>query len=47
MPIWEYVKAEPHTIDQDSPTHGLIAFANMDLAGASDQRNSIREADRA
>ena len=27
--------------------HGRIAFANTDLAGASDHRNSIREADRA
>jgi len=28
-------------------SHGRIAFANTDLAGASDHRNSIREADRA
>jgi spermidine dehydrogenase len=28
-------------------THGRIAFANTDLAGAMDHRNSIREADRA
>jgi len=27
--------------------HGRIAFANTDLAGAMDHRNSIREADRA
>ena len=27
--------------------HGRIAFANTDLAGAADHRNSIREADRA
>ncbi len=30
-----------------SHPHGRIAFANTDLAGASDHRNSIREADRA
>ena len=30
-----------------SQQHGRIAFANTDLAGASDHRNSIREADRA
>ena len=30
-----------------SRPHGRIAFANTDLAGASDHRNSIREADRA
>jgi len=29
------------------PPHEQIAFANTDLAGASDHRNSIREADRA
>lgn len=28
-------------------SHGRIAFANTDLAGAADHRNSIREADRA
>lgn len=28
-------------------SHGRIAFANTDLAGAMDHRNSIREADRA
>jgi hypothetical protein len=28
-------------------SQGRIAFANTDLAGASDHRNSIREADRA
>jgi spermidine dehydrogenase len=27
--------------------HGRIAFANTDLAGAMDHRNSIREAERA
>jgi spermidine dehydrogenase len=27
--------------------HGRIAFANTDLAGASDHSSSIREADRA
>jgi spermidine dehydrogenase len=27
--------------------HGRIAFANTDLDGAMDHRNSIREADRA
>ena len=31
---------------RDRP-HGRIAFANTDLAGAMDHRNSIREADRA
>jgi len=31
---------------RDAP-HGRIAFANTDLAGAMDHRNSIREADRA
>ena len=30
-----------------SSAHGRIAFANTDLAGAMDHRNSIREADRA
>jgi spermidine dehydrogenase len=30
-----------------SRLHGRIAFANTDLAGAMDHRNSIREADRA
>jgi len=33
--LWRHIRA------------GRIAFANMDLAGASDHRNSIREADRA
>jgi hypothetical protein len=28
-------------------SHGRIAFANADFAGASDHCNSIREADRA
>jgi spermidine dehydrogenase len=36
----------PRDILRDRP-HGRIAFANTDLAGASDHRNSIREADRA
>jgi spermidine dehydrogenase len=30
-----------------SRPHGRIAFANTDLAGAMDHRNSIREAERA
>ncbi|PYP38616.1 MAG: FAD-dependent oxidoreductase [Gemmatimonadetes bacterium] len=36
----------PRDILRNRP-HGRIAFANTDLAGASDHRNSIREADRA
>ncbi len=36
----------PRDILRSRP-HGRIAFANTDLAGASDHRNSIREADRA
>jgi spermidine dehydrogenase len=36
----------PRDILRNSP-HGRIAFANTDLAGAMDHRNSIREADRA
>jgi spermidine dehydrogenase len=36
----------PRDILRDRP-HGRIAFANTDLAGAADHRNSIREADRA
>jgi spermidine dehydrogenase len=36
----------PRDILRNQP-HGRIAFANTDLAGASDHRNSIREADRA
>ena len=36
----------PRDILRQRP-HGRIAFANTDLAGASDHRNSIREADRA
>jgi spermidine dehydrogenase len=39
-------KPAPRDILRDRP-HGRIAFANTDLAGASDHRNSIREADRA
>ena len=39
-------KPAPRVILRDQP-HGRIAFANTDLAGASDHRNSIREADRA
>jgi spermidine dehydrogenase len=39
-------KPAPRDILRDQP-HGRIAFANTDLAGASDHRNSIREADRA
>ena len=38
-------KPAPHDILRNRP-HGRIAFANTDLAGASDHRNSIREADR-
>ena len=36
----------PRDILREQP-HGRITFANTDLAGASDHRNSIREADRA
>ena len=36
----------PRDVLRNQP-HGRIAFANTDLAGASDHRNSIREADRA
>lgn len=36
----------PRDILRSAP-HGRIAFANTDLAGAMDHRNSIREADRA
>jgi spermidine dehydrogenase len=39
-------KPAPRDILRNRP-HGRIAFANTDLAGASDHRNSIREADRA
>ncbi|HET7613202.1 MAG TPA: FAD/NAD(P)-binding protein, partial [Gemmatimonadaceae bacterium] len=39
-------KPAPRDILRGRP-HGRIAFANTDLAGASDHRNSIREADRA
>ncbi|MGH7604989.1 MAG: NAD(P)-binding protein [Gemmatimonadaceae bacterium] len=39
-------KPAPRDVLRDKP-HGRIAFANTDLAGASDHRNSIREADRA
>jgi spermidine dehydrogenase len=39
-------KPAPRDILRNQP-HGRIAFANTDLAGASDHRNSIREADRA
>jgi len=39
-------KPAPRDILRDRP-HGRIAFANTDLAGAMDHRNSIREADRA
>jgi len=39
-------KPAPRDILRDR-THGRIAFANTDLAGAMDHRNSIREADRA
>jgi spermidine dehydrogenase len=39
-------KPAPRDVLRDQP-HGRIAFANTDLAGASDHRNSIREADRA
>jgi spermidine dehydrogenase len=36
----------PRDVLRNQP-HGRITFANTDLAGASDHRNSIREADRA
>jgi spermidine dehydrogenase len=36
----------PRDVLRSAP-HGRIAFANTDLAGAMDHRNSIREADRA
>ena len=36
----------PRDVLRDRP-HGRIAFANTDLAGAMDHRNSIREAERA
>ena len=36
----------PREVLRNAP-HGRIAFANTDLAGAMDHRNSIREADRA
>jgi spermidine dehydrogenase len=36
----------PRDVLRKAP-HGRIAFANTDLAGAMDHRNSIREADRA
>jgi spermidine dehydrogenase len=39
-------KPAPRDVLRDQP-HGRIAFANTDLAGAADHRNSIREADRA
>ena len=39
-------KSAPRDVLRNQP-HGRIAFANTDLAGASDHRNSIREADRA
>ena len=39
-------KAAPRDVLRERP-HGRIAFANTDLAGAMDHRNSIREADRA
>jgi spermidine dehydrogenase len=39
-------KPAPRDVLRNKP-HGRIAFANTDLAGASDHRNSIREADRA
>jgi spermidine dehydrogenase len=39
-------KPAPRDILRDR-SHGRIAFANTDLAGAMDHRNSIREADRA
>jgi spermidine dehydrogenase len=39
-------KPAPRDVLRNQP-HGRIAFANTDLAGAADHRNSIREADRA
>jgi spermidine dehydrogenase len=39
-------KAAPRDVLRNEP-HGRITFANTDLAGAMDHRNSIREADRA
>jgi spermidine dehydrogenase len=39
-------KPAPRDVLRGKP-HGRIAFANTDLAGAMDHRNSIREADRA
>ena len=39
-------KPAPRDVLRDRP-HGRISFANTDLAGAMDHRNSIREADRA
>ena len=39
-------KPAPRDVLRNQP-HGRITFANTDLAGASDHRNSIREADRA
>jgi spermidine dehydrogenase len=39
-------KPAPRDVLRNQP-HGRISFANTDLAGASDHRNSIREADRA
>jgi spermidine dehydrogenase len=39
-------KPAPRDVLRERP-HGRIAFANTDLAGAMDHRNSIREADRA
>jgi spermidine dehydrogenase len=39
-------KPAPRDVLRNRP-HGRIAFANTDLAGAMDHRNSIREADRA
>jgi spermidine dehydrogenase len=39
-------KPAPRDVLRNEP-HGRITFANTDLAGAMDHRNSIREADRA
>ena len=39
-------QSAPRDILRNAP-HGRIAFANTDLAGAMDHRNSIREAERA
>jgi len=39
-------KPAPRDVLRERP-HGRIAFANTDLSGAMDHRNSIREADRA